>query len=62
VLANLAGRVIADLYAGNHDPWRDCPFYEVTVGHPARADALDRLPPVHEVHRALAVAPPRGSH
>jgi gamma-glutamylputrescine oxidase len=27
VLANLAGRVLADLYAGNHDPWRDCPFY-----------------------------------
>jgi glycine/D-amino acid oxidase-like deaminating enzyme len=27
VLANLAGRVIADLYAGHHDPWRNCPFY-----------------------------------
>jgi glycine/D-amino acid oxidase-like deaminating enzyme len=26
-LANLAGRVIADLYAGDHDPWRDCAFY-----------------------------------
>ncbi|MEJ7596494.1 MAG: FAD-binding oxidoreductase [Kofleriaceae bacterium] len=27
VLANLAGRVLTDLYAGNHDPWRDCAFY-----------------------------------
>ncbi|HEY5934018.1 MAG TPA: FAD-binding oxidoreductase, partial [Kofleriaceae bacterium] len=27
VLANLAGRVIADLYAGRHEPWRDCAFY-----------------------------------
>ena len=27
VLANLAGRVIADLYAGHHEPWRDCAFY-----------------------------------
>lgn len=27
VLANLAGRVLADLYAGNHDPWRPHAFY-----------------------------------
>jgi glycine/D-amino acid oxidase-like deaminating enzyme len=26
-LANLAGRVLTDLYTGNHDPWRDCAFY-----------------------------------
>lgn len=26
-LANLAGRVLADLYEGNHDPWKDCAFY-----------------------------------
>ncbi|MBA3460285.1 MAG: FAD-dependent oxidoreductase [Deltaproteobacteria bacterium] len=26
-LANLAGRVLADLYAGDHAPWRDCAFY-----------------------------------
>jgi len=26
-LANLAGRVITDLYAGNHEPWRDVAFY-----------------------------------
>ncbi|HEU4430830.1 MAG TPA: FAD-dependent oxidoreductase, partial [Myxococcota bacterium] len=26
-LALLAGRVIADLYVGNHEPWRDLPFY-----------------------------------
>jgi glycine/D-amino acid oxidase-like deaminating enzyme len=27
VLANLAGRVLADLYAGHHDPWRSHAFY-----------------------------------
>jgi gamma-glutamylputrescine oxidase len=27
VLANLAGRVIADLYAGDHDRWREACFY-----------------------------------
>lgn len=27
VLANLAGRVLTDLYAGDHDPWRAQPFY-----------------------------------
>jgi glycine/D-amino acid oxidase-like deaminating enzyme len=27
LLANLAGTVIADLYAGNHDPWRRYAFY-----------------------------------
>ncbi|HEY5922305.1 MAG TPA: FAD-binding oxidoreductase [Kofleriaceae bacterium] len=26
-LANLAGRVLTDLYAGNHEPWRDSAFY-----------------------------------
>jgi glycine/D-amino acid oxidase-like deaminating enzyme len=26
-LANLAGRVLTDLYAGNHEPWRDVAFY-----------------------------------
>jgi gamma-glutamylputrescine oxidase len=26
-LANLAGRVLTDLYAGNHEPWRECAFY-----------------------------------
>lgn len=26
-LATLAGRVITDLYSGNHDPWRDVAFY-----------------------------------
>lgn len=26
-LALLAGRVLADLYVGNHDDWRDLPFY-----------------------------------
>lgn len=27
-LGLLAGRVLADLYAGNHDAWRDAPFYQ----------------------------------
>jgi glycine/D-amino acid oxidase-like deaminating enzyme len=27
VLANLAGRVLTDLYAGDHAPWRDFAFY-----------------------------------
>jgi len=27
-LANLAGRVIADLHAGNHEPWKDLAFYQ----------------------------------
>jgi glycine/D-amino acid oxidase-like deaminating enzyme len=27
-LANLAGRVLCDLYAGDHDHWRKLPFYE----------------------------------
>jgi glycine/D-amino acid oxidase-like deaminating enzyme len=31
-LANLAGRVLADLYAGDYDPWRDAAFY---MKHPS---------------------------
>jgi len=27
-LALLAGRVLADLYDGHHEPWRDLPFYQ----------------------------------
>ncbi|HWP64799.1 MAG TPA: FAD-binding oxidoreductase [Candidatus Limnocylindria bacterium] len=27
-LSLLAGEVLADLYAGNHEPWRDLPFYQ----------------------------------
>lgn len=27
-LANLAGRVITDLYSDHHEPWRDLPFYQ----------------------------------
>jgi glycine/D-amino acid oxidase-like deaminating enzyme len=27
-LSLLAGQVLADLYAGNHDAWRDAPFYQ----------------------------------
>ncbi|MGE0547512.1 MAG: NAD(P)/FAD-dependent oxidoreductase [Kofleriaceae bacterium] len=32
VLGNLAGRVLADLYQGNHDPWRDYAFYMYKPG------------------------------
>jgi glycine/D-amino acid oxidase-like deaminating enzyme len=32
VLANLAGRVLADLYSDHHEPWRDLPFYQAPVG------------------------------
>lgn len=28
VLGMLAGRVLCDLYAGDHEPWRDFPFYQ----------------------------------
>lgn len=31
VLANLAGKVICDLYSDNHEPWRDLPFYNKTL-------------------------------
>jgi hypothetical protein len=30
-LGLLAGRVIADLHAGNHEAWRDHPFYQKTL-------------------------------
>lgn len=32
VLANLAGRVLADLYDDHHEPWRDLPFYQRKLG------------------------------
>jgi glycine/D-amino acid oxidase-like deaminating enzyme len=32
VLANLAGRVLADLYSDHHEPWRDLPFYQAPLG------------------------------
>jgi gamma-glutamylputrescine oxidase len=31
VLANLAGRVLTDLYSDHHEPWRDLPFYQTPV-------------------------------
>jgi gamma-glutamylputrescine oxidase len=30
-LAMLAGRVLCDLYSGNHEPWRDLPFYQKSL-------------------------------
>jgi glycine/D-amino acid oxidase-like deaminating enzyme len=32
VLANLAGRVLCDLYSDHHEPWRDLPFYQRRLG------------------------------
>lgn len=32
VLANLAGQVLCDLYADHHEPWRDLPFYQKSLG------------------------------
>jgi glycine/D-amino acid oxidase-like deaminating enzyme len=32
VLGNMSGRVLADLYAGNHDPWKDFSFYNYRPG------------------------------
>jgi glycine/D-amino acid oxidase-like deaminating enzyme len=32
VLANLAGRILADVYAGEGEKWRDMPFYERHLG------------------------------
>jgi gamma-glutamylputrescine oxidase len=32
VLANLAGKVLADLYADHHEPWADLPFYQHRIG------------------------------
>lgn len=32
VLANLAGRVLCDLYADHPEPWRDLPFYNRPLG------------------------------
>ena len=30
-LAMLAGRVLCDFYCGNHEPWRDLPFYQKSL-------------------------------
>jgi glycine/D-amino acid oxidase-like deaminating enzyme len=32
VLANIAGKVLCDLYMDNHEPWRDLPFYQRSLG------------------------------
>lgn len=32
VLANLAGRVLCDVYADNPEPWRDLPFFQRPLG------------------------------
>jgi glycine/D-amino acid oxidase-like deaminating enzyme len=32
VLANLAGRVLCDLYSDHPEPWRDLPFYQRPLG------------------------------
>ena len=56
--ALLAGRVLADLYAGDHEPWRDLPVLpDAPAAHPARAAALARLPGLHAPHGQVAAAP-----
>lgn len=32
-LANLAGRVLTDLYSGHADPWKDLPFYQRNLAY-----------------------------
>lgn len=32
-LANLAGKVLCDLYSDNHDPWRALPFYQRSMAY-----------------------------
>ncbi len=32
VLANLAGKVLTDLYSDHPEPWRDLPFYQARIG------------------------------
>lgn len=32
-LANLAGRVLCDLYSDHHEPWRDLPFYQRNMAY-----------------------------
>ena len=62
-LANLAGRVLADIYAGDDTRWRDLPFYRTAPAlHSPRADALARLSRLYEVHRPIAAQELRGDH
>ena len=54
-LALLAGRVLADLYEGNHEAVaRPALLPEAPAAAPARAAALARLPGLHAAHGTLA--------
>jgi glycine/D-amino acid oxidase-like deaminating enzyme len=70
VLANLAGRVLADLYSDHHEPWRDLPFYQAPlfgippdpfrwVGYHAFTALTGRSPRRYEAHDKLVRRPPR---
>jgi cytochrome c553 len=68
VLANLAGRVLCDLYADHHEPWRDLPFYQSFlggippeplrwIGYHAFTALTGRSPRRYEAHDKLAKRP-----
>jgi glycine/D-amino acid oxidase-like deaminating enzyme len=64
VLANLAGRVLCDLYSDHHEPWRDMPFYQQRlwgippdplrwIGYHAFTALTGRSPRRYEARHAL---------
>jgi gamma-glutamylputrescine oxidase len=66
VLANLAGRVLCDLYSDHHEPWRDMPFYQKLpggippeplrwLGYHAFTTLTGRSPRRYEAHDKLVV-------
>jgi gamma-glutamylputrescine oxidase len=65
VLANLAGRVLCDLYSDHHEPWRTMPFYQAPlwgippeplrwIGYHAFTMLTGRSPRRKDAHDALA--------
>ncbi len=65
VLANLAGRVLCDLYSDHHEPWRTMPFYQAPlwgippeplrwIGYHAFTAVTGRSPRRTEARDALA--------
>ncbi len=68
VLANLAGRVLCDLYSDHHEPWRDMPFYQAPLrgippeplrwlGYHAFTAVTGRSPRRVDAHDTLARRP-----
>jgi hypothetical protein len=65
VLANVAGRVLCDLYSDHHEPWRAMPFYQAPlwgippeplrwIGYHAFTMVTGRSPRRKDAHDALA--------